>query len=315
MIQIRKELLPYHAHLETRDVNTLELVVLHCTELPDLSTARKFGERILYAESSTGNSGHYYIDRDGSIAQYVEDDRVARHVIGHNTASLGIELVNTGRYPHWFHAEHQSMTEPYAMAQIAALKELLVDIHARHPSVTRLARHSDLDTAMMAAEDHPSAQVRRRLDPGPMFPWEDVKAFWNTVIGGIMDADAKQIIEGMIGAWKKAAEARDLERLLALIADECVFIAPAAPPVRGKEAAKAMFLTVWSRVKEHHQTFTVEEAFIAGDWLIAWGQETATLVPNEGEAAKFEGHGFMILKRAGDTWQFARGINSMIKKH
>lgn len=184
MIQIKKELLPYHANLETRNVDTLDLVVLHCTELPDLQTAREFGERVLYPESATGNSGHYYIDRDGTVTQYVEDDRVARHVIGHNITSLGIELVNTGRYPRWFHAAHQTMTEPFASAQIEALKKLLADIHARHPVITRMARHSDLDTAMMAAEDDPAKQVRRRIDPGPLFPWDEVTAFWKTLVGG-----------------------------------------------------------------------------------------------------------------------------------
>lgn len=129
-----------------------------------------------------------------------------------------------------------------------------------------------------------------------------------------MEGNAKQIVEQVINAWKDAGEARDLDRLLALIADECVFLAPGAPPIRGKEAAKAMFMTVWSRIKEHHQTFEVEEAFFAGDWLIAWGRESASMLPAEGDAVEFEGHGVMILKRAGDSWQFARGINNMLKK-
>ena len=100
-------------------------MVIHCTELPDLATAREYGERVLYAESGTGNSGHYYIDRDGRCHRYVAPDRIAHHVRGYNPRSIGIELVNSGRYPHWLDSRHQAMDEPYPDAQIDALIALL----------------------------------------------------------------------------------------------------------------------------------------------------------------------------------------------
>ena len=83
--------LPYHDRLPLRDPATLEMVVIHCTELPDLATAREYGERVLY-DSGAGNSGHFYIDRDGSVVQYVAPERVAHHVRGMNAHTLGIEL-------------------------------------------------------------------------------------------------------------------------------------------------------------------------------------------------------------------------------
>ena len=70
--------LPYEARLEARALDQIDLVVIHCTELPDLATAREYGERILHA-SGTGNCGHYYIDRDGAVHVYVRPDRVAHH--------------------------------------------------------------------------------------------------------------------------------------------------------------------------------------------------------------------------------------------
>ena len=86
------------------------MVVIHCTELPDLAMAREYGERVLY-DSGAGNSGHFYIDRDGSVVQYVAPERVAHHVRGMNAHTLGIELVNRGRYPDWFDSRHQAMDE------------------------------------------------------------------------------------------------------------------------------------------------------------------------------------------------------------
>lgn len=175
MLAIHDQPLPYVERLPERPAAAVTLVVIHCTELPDLATAREYGERVLY-DSGTGNSGHYYIDRDGSIYRYVPGTRVANHVRGHNAESIGIELVNRGRYPDWFDARRQRMTEPYTAAQIAALRALLAQLQDAYPNLHAIAGHEDLDTSTVAASDDPSRQVARKLDPGPLFPWEEVLA-------------------------------------------------------------------------------------------------------------------------------------------
>ncbi|HET6432215.1 N-acetylmuramoyl-L-alanine amidase [Dyella sp.] len=167
--------LPYVDCLAERPASAVTLVVIHCTELPDLATAREYGERVQH-ESGTGNSGHYYIDRDGRIERYVPGTRVAHHVRGFNPHSIGIELVNLGRYPHWWDARHQTMTEPYPDTQIAALVALLARLRREFPALREIAGHEDLDTARMPASDDPSVEVPRKLDPGPLFPWDAVLA-------------------------------------------------------------------------------------------------------------------------------------------
>jgi N-acetylmuramoyl-L-alanine amidase len=166
--------LPYEQKLDARPLSQIDLVVVHCTETPTLASAREFGERVLYEASGTGNSGHYYIDRDGRVLLYVRPDRVAHHVRGHNPRAIGIELVNTGRYPHWRDSKHQGMDEPYPEAQIAALIALLAHLQAQFPSVKFIAGHEDLDREMEQALDDPSVQVPRKRDPGPLFPWERI---------------------------------------------------------------------------------------------------------------------------------------------
>jgi N-acetylmuramoyl-L-alanine amidase len=178
-----RDLLPYHSNLELRDPTGVDLIVIHCTELPTLAMAREFGERILYPDSQTGNSGHYYIDRDGKVVQYVEDDRIARHVIGHNATSIGIELVNSGRYPNWFHRDSQNPNDPYPHEQLMALRDLLHLLKQNHPGVSRMARHSDLDLQEIPAEDDPSVLIRRKIDPGPLFPWDDFLSYWKLLSG------------------------------------------------------------------------------------------------------------------------------------
>ena len=173
---IRIEHLPYAGALAARDAAAIDTVVIHCTELPDLATAREYGERVLYPDSGTGNSGHYYIDRDGAVVEYVPPARVAHHVRGWNPRSIGIELVNRGRWPHWLDSRHQAMDEPYTDAQLAALVALLQELCARFPALAQVAGHEDLDTGEVEASDDPALTVRRKRDPGPLFPWEQLLA-------------------------------------------------------------------------------------------------------------------------------------------
>ena len=171
---IRIDHLAYVDALAERTPGAIDLVVIHCTELPDLAMARAYGERVLYADSNTGNSGHYYVDRDGSIVEYVDPLRIAHHTRGYNARSVGIELVNTGRYPDWLDSRRQAMDEPYTDVQIEALIALLNELRTRIPSLAQIAGHEDIDTDEVAATDEPSILVRRKRDPGPKFPWQRI---------------------------------------------------------------------------------------------------------------------------------------------
>jgi N-acetylmuramoyl-L-alanine amidase len=168
--------LAYEERLAERPPSAIDLVVIHCTELPDLATARAYGERIQHAASQTGNSGHYYIDRDGRTLRFVGDLRVAHHTFQYNPRSIGIELVNLGRYPNWNDSRHQVMSEPYSAGQIAALLALLRQLRSNYPQLRWIAGHDALDQRREPASDDPTILLPRRLDPGPMFPWPTVVA-------------------------------------------------------------------------------------------------------------------------------------------
>ena len=170
-LEIRQDPLSYTQRLEKRDTNSIKLVVIHCTELPDLAMARVWGEKIIHPESQTGNSGHFYINRNGGIEQWVPVNRVAHHVRGYNLQSIGIELVNNGRYPDWFQSSHQQMTAAYPSVQVEALASLLNHLVDQFPGLERITGHEDLDTTMLPSEDKPEVMIRRKIDPGPRFPW------------------------------------------------------------------------------------------------------------------------------------------------
>lgn len=99
-------------------------------------------------------SAHYLIGRDGRLLQLVDESARAWHagesrwggMSDLNSASIGIELDNTGE-------------EPFAEAQITALLALLAELRERHriPAANVLA-HGDVAPG-------------RKVDPSRHFPW------------------------------------------------------------------------------------------------------------------------------------------------
>ena len=61
--------LPYELQLDARPLSQVDLVVIHCTEVPTLELSREFGERVLYPGSGTGNSvGAYSVQANTGTA-------------------------------------------------------------------------------------------------------------------------------------------------------------------------------------------------------------------------------------------------------
>jgi N-acetylmuramoyl-L-alanine amidase len=160
--------------LPRREMSAVDMVVVHCTEEPTLQDARDIAER-----SPEKIAAHYYIDRDGRIERWVPDDRVAFHASGVNTRSIGIEIVNRGRFPRHFHSAAQHPTEQYSPPQLDSLRALLRYARTRLPRHVTLTRHSDVDQRLVPACDDPGLLVRRRIDPGPQFPWQQLLDWWH----------------------------------------------------------------------------------------------------------------------------------------
>ena len=173
-MDIRRSPLSYEARLVQRNPNDIHLIVIHCTELPTLDEARLFGERIHHEDTQTGNSGHYYIDKSGGMFEFVSPKYVAHHVVGHNNHSIGIELINAGRYPNWFYSDNQDPTDEYSEAQVKTLIRLLEYLAKEYPTVKSVAGHEDLDDTWVPAEDDAGIMIKRKIDPGPLFPWAHV---------------------------------------------------------------------------------------------------------------------------------------------
>ena len=121
---------------------------------------RAYGERIVYPASRSGNSGHYYIDRNGLLEEWVPPERIAHHVRGFNERSLGIELVNRGRFPDWYHSACQQMTEPYPGVQIEALIALLRALSPAEELSVEAEMQQHFPFARLGDDNSPHARLR-----------------------------------------------------------------------------------------------------------------------------------------------------------
>lgn len=99
----------------------------------------------LAAAGEVNVSAHFLVDRDGTIYRLMPETWMARHCIGLNAVSIGIENVGDGA------------THPLTEEQVEANAALVRDLAARHP-ITHLIGHLEY----RAFEGHPYFQ---ELDP------------------------------------------------------------------------------------------------------------------------------------------------------
>ena len=122
-----------------------------------------------------------------------------------------------------------------------------------------------------------------------------------------MDEDL-QAIHKLRDEWKAASDARDVNKILSLITDDAVILAPNSPPIVGKKAVESMYKMALNMYKIE-QNFIYEEIHVQGDWAYAWGQDEAIMTPLAGgETVRAKGYGMMIMRREADGWKYARGI-------
>lgn len=114
----------------------IDTVVLHATVFDSLTEVCEH-----FAKDEPGVSAHYAIDRDGTIVQYVDEDKRAFHAgesrmadgrEAVNAFSIGIELVN-----------RNDGIDPFPEEQLRALTTLLSEIRNRHP-IRHVVSHAEI---------------------------------------------------------------------------------------------------------------------------------------------------------------------------
>ncbi len=136
------------------DLRRPNFVILHQTTNDNAATALA-----TLTDPQRKVSAHYLVGRDGAVMQLVDENSRAWHageswwggLTDLNSASIGIELDNTG-------------DEPFAEAQIVALLALLDELRTRYPiPAANYLAHGDVAPA-------------RKVDPSRLFPWQRLAA-------------------------------------------------------------------------------------------------------------------------------------------
>ena len=142
-----------------------KVIVLHWTGPGTLdSTWNTFAPSTLGGRPGLQGAGalnvsvHFVVDRDGTIVRLLPDDRFARHVIGLNQVSIGVENVGGGE------------TMPLTEAQVEANAALVHHLAVQH-AITHLIGHHEyrrLESHPYFVETDPTYRTGK-IDPGPDF--------------------------------------------------------------------------------------------------------------------------------------------------
>jgi uncharacterized protein (TIGR02246 family) len=119
--------------------------------------------------------------------------------------------------------------------------------------------------------------------------------------------DDERAIRNLIDTWMSASRAGDLQSVLALMADDVIFMVPGQKPF-GKEAFTANSERM-KNVRIDGQS-TIEELKILGDWAYIRNHIDLTMTPESGAPMRRAGYTLTILRKEADgRWVLARDAN------
>jgi len=117
-------------------------------------------------------------------------------------------------------------------------------------------------------------------------------------------------IRELVATWLAATKAGDLAGVLALIAEDAVFLAPGQPPMEGK-AAFAEAQAGLAQVDFDAQS-EIEEIRVLGDWAFLRTQLSIFLKPKKGGTPiRREGSTLSILRKERGAWRLVRDANML----
>ena len=124
-----------------------------------------------------------------------------------------------------------------------------------------------------------------------------------------MQTDEEQIRQ-LVSSWMAATQAGDVERVLALMTDDVVFLVPGRAPMRKPEfAALSRSQAGQSGIKIGGKS-EIQEIVVAGDWAFMWTKLSVVMTPADGSpASERAGHTLTVLKKDQGKWLLARDAN------
>jgi beta-N-acetylhexosaminidase len=181
-IDLTKAYIDYHYGMKVKDITIKpRIIVLHWTGSNSLSgayntfaPAKLRGRSYIKKAGQLNVSAHFLVDRDGTIYQLMQDNWMARHVIGLNYSAIGIENIGGGK-------DKDNLTP----AQVEANVLLIRHLKRKYPDIDYLIGHYEYwnmrSTSLWLEKD--KKYRTWKSDPG--------KAFMKKVRTGVDDLNLK----------------------------------------------------------------------------------------------------------------------------
>lgn len=120
----------------------------------------------------------------------------------------------------------------------------------------------------------------------------------------------EQQIRDLIATWLRLSAEGDISKILPLMAEDVVFLAPGQPPMRGREAFAASFAG-WQGKFSLETDCEIREIQTSGTWAYSWTNLSVTMTPLDGGPAnRRSGHALTVLRKNADgAWQILRDAN------
>lgn len=169
-IAMTKEYIKRHYGYHVKDITIdPKMIVLHWTAVNSLRDSyerlkpqRLYSDRKDIVSASALNvSAHFLVDRDGTIYQLMRDDIMARHVIGLNYCSIGVENVGG----------EDNIKEDLTEAQVQANIALIRYLTSKYPGIKYLIGHYEyrlMEKSPLWLEKDKGYRTQKR-DPGEKF--------------------------------------------------------------------------------------------------------------------------------------------------
>ncbi|QOP42190.1 glycoside hydrolase family 3 N-terminal domain-containing protein [Sulfurimonas marina] len=169
-IELTKQYIKQHYNKDVENIKiTPKMIVLHWTAVMGLedSFKRLYPEELLTDRKDIANasllnvSSHFLVDRNGTIYQLMPDNYMARHVIGLNYTTIGVENVGG----------EGNKKEDLTPAQLKANIELVRYLRTKYPTIDYLIGHHEYrefeDTPLWLERD--KGYRTKKADPGDKF--------------------------------------------------------------------------------------------------------------------------------------------------
>ena len=119
----------------------------------------------------------------------------------------------------------------------------------------------------------------------------------------------EQAIRTLLAEWQRATAAGDQASVLALIAEDAVFLQPGQPPILGRDAFGALGPPPFDLSFDQE----VGEILISGDLATCWTHLAVTMTPRDrNPAQRRSGYTLTVFRKEGGRWLLARDANMLV---